>query len=176
MRTRSRHISLKQGLLARHEILFIFITLFPFVSECSNGSWSRKWKIQKLSKIQKEGYFSFTSGISGSVLPIYSSAWLFGYLYHAHNLSFHSISDLFLQSCYSVTTMQLFKSYVMFFPGKLIILKIFYCLPGGVFLAEDFFFFFLQQRFCPLPCSAKSLSALLLRTPSVALPEVNTRS
>lgn len=58
----------------------------------------------------------------------------------------------------------------MFFPGKLIILKIFYCLPGGVFVVEDFFFPFSGG---PVHSFAmQSMSVLPLQTPSLALLEV----
>lgn len=84
--------------------------------------------MQNSPRIQRQSSFSVSSSISNSIPPICSSAWLAKCLYHAHSLAFHSISDLFLLSCYSVTTMQLFKSLLMFLPSKLIILKIFFLL------------------------------------------------
>lgn len=149
----------KQSLLAKGEVLgfvVFFITLFIY------PLWTVEWQIQKLkiqnpSRIQRQGYFSVTSGISDSVPPIYSSAWLAIFLYHAHSLAFHSISDLFLLSCYSVTTMQLFKSLLVFLPGKLIILKIFFLLTWRGFCCWGLrrSFLFLQWEFCPRFCNAK---------------------
>lgn len=155
----------KQSLLVKGEFFFN-ITLYI------SPLWTQEWQIQKLKiqtppRIQRQGYFSVTSSISNSVPHIYSSAWLAKFFYHAQSFAFHSISDLFLLSCYSVTNMQLFKSLLMFLPSKLIILKIFFLLTWRGFCCWGLCcgFLFLQWDLCPLFCNAKHVCPAAVANP-----------
>lgn len=147
---------LKQGLWAKwdNDVLY-FHNLFFLLFELCNGSWYRKWKVQNPPKIQREGFFSFTSCISGCITPIYLPSWLARFPYLAHDLTFHCISNLFqclvtqLQLCSSVSHRS------CFFPSKLIILKSSTAYLEGLLLLRIIYFIFLQGRFCPLLCNAK---------------------
>lgn len=94
-RSRSRQINTVSFGERRNFLkIFVFITLF--ISPLWAWEWHlQKLKIQNLPRIQRQGYFSVTSNISNAVPPICSSAWLAKFLYHAHSLAFHPISDLF---------------------------------------------------------------------------------